>query len=158
MARLFQVAENRGNRSGANSTSQTGWARCRRWPEPLPSYAARTPYLSTVESKLMSLSARKPCGSGRLSTVHLLVPTSPDESFWYWHFIFTFVTKQAALVWRSTVLNLPVQLVFSAECDYSLIGHYHEIKVHSYTAYIKGIWGWVFGLVVLKHQSFSENC
>ncbi len=47
----------------------------------------------------------------------------------------TFVTKQAALVRRSTVLDLPVQLVFPAECVYSLIGHYHEIKVDSYIAH-----------------------
>ncbi len=47
-----------------------------------------------------------------ISTVDLLVLTSLDQLFFKLKKIFTIVTKQAALTGRSTVLSLPLQLVF----------------------------------------------
>ncbi len=50
---------------------------------------------------------------GRLSTVDLLVLTSLDQLLFILKILFTYVTKQAAtLMRRSTVLSLPLQLVF----------------------------------------------
>jgi hypothetical protein len=47
-----------------------------------------------------------------LSTVNLLVLTSLDQLIFKLKILFTFVTKQVTLMRRSTVLSLPLQLVF----------------------------------------------
>ncbi len=49
---------------------------------------------------------------GRLSKVDLNVP---EEVVFILKILFTFVTKQATLMRRSTVLTLPLQLVFSVK-------------------------------------------
>jgi len=49
---------------------------------------------------------------GRLSTVDLLALTSLDQLISILKILFTFVAKQATLMRRSTVLSLPLQLVF----------------------------------------------
>jgi hypothetical protein len=49
---------------------------------------------------------------GKLSTVDLLVITSIDQLLSTLKKIFTFLTKQAILVRRPTVLRLPLQKVF----------------------------------------------
>jgi hypothetical protein len=49
---------------------------------------------------------------GRLSTVDLLVLTSLDHLLFKSKMLFTFFTKQANLMRRSTVSSLPPQLVF----------------------------------------------
>jgi hypothetical protein len=54
------------------------------------------------------------CGM-RLSTVDLLVLTRLDQLVFKLKILFSFFTKQAALMWRSTVLSLPPQLVFPAQ-------------------------------------------
>jgi hypothetical protein len=51
---------------------------------------------------------------GRLSTVDLLVQTSLDSNLYKLKILFTFFTKQATLMRRSTVLSLPPQLVSPA--------------------------------------------
>jgi hypothetical protein len=56
--------------------------------------------------------AGKPYWSGRLSIVDLLVLTSLDQQLFTLKILFTFVTKQAKLMRRSTVLSLPVHLIF----------------------------------------------
>ncbi len=48
----------------------------------------------------------------RLSTVDLLVLTSLDQLLFILKILFSFVTKQATLKRRSTVLSLPPYLVF----------------------------------------------
>jgi hypothetical protein len=50
-----------------------------------------------------------------ISTVDLLVLTSLDQLIFKLKKIFTIVTKQAALTGRSTVLSLPLQLVFPGQ-------------------------------------------
>ncbi len=49
---------------------------------------------------------------GKLSTVDLLVLTSLGQLVFILKLLFSFVTKYAALMRRSTVLSLPLQLVF----------------------------------------------
>ncbi len=49
-----------------------------------------------------------------LSTVDLLVLTSSGHPFFVVIILFTFVTKHATLMRRSTVLSLPLRLVFLA--------------------------------------------
>ncbi len=51
---------------------------------------------------------------GRLSTVDLLVLTSLDQLIFKLEILFSFLTKQAILMRRSTVLSFPPQLVFPA--------------------------------------------
>jgi hypothetical protein len=48
----------------------------------------------------------------RLSTVDLLVPTNSDQLLLIMEIFFTFSTKHASLMRRSTVLSHPFQLVF----------------------------------------------
>ncbi len=48
----------------------------------------------------------------RLSEAHLLVLTSLDQLILKMKVLFTFVTEQAILMRRSTVLSLSLQLVF----------------------------------------------
>jgi hypothetical protein len=55
---------------------------------------------------------RKPCGRRRLSTVDLLLLTSFDQMLFILKILFTYVTKYVALMRRSIVLNLLLQLVF----------------------------------------------
>ncbi len=55
---------------------------------------------------------RKLLLKGRLCIVDLLVPSSLDQFLFESYMSFTFVTKQATLMRRSIVLNLPAQLVF----------------------------------------------
>ncbi len=49
---------------------------------------------------------------GRLTTVDRLVLTSLDKLKFTLKILFNFVTKQATLMRRPTVMNLPFQLVF----------------------------------------------
>jgi len=56
--------------------------------------------------------AGKSYRGGRLSTVDLLVLTRLDQLIFILKILFTSVTKQATLMRRSTVLILPLQLVF----------------------------------------------
>ncbi len=49
---------------------------------------------------------------GRISTIDLLVLTSLDQLLFKLKVFFFFLTKQASLIKRSTVLSLPLQLVF----------------------------------------------
>jgi len=49
---------------------------------------------------------------GRFSTVDLLVLTSFEQLIFIVKILFSFFTKQATLMKRSTVLSLPPQLVF----------------------------------------------
>jgi hypothetical protein len=63
---------------------------------------------------LMRLKAGKTYCGGRLSTVDLLVLTSLDLLVFILKILFSFFTKQATLMTRSTVLSLPPQLVFPA--------------------------------------------
>jgi hypothetical protein len=51
---------------------------------------------------------------GRLSTVGLLVPTNLYQMLFLLKILFAFGTKRATLMRRSTVLSLPIQLVFPA--------------------------------------------
>jgi len=48
----------------------------------------------------------------RLSTIDLFVLTGSDQLIFVMKILFTFVTKQAALLKRTTLLSLPLQLVF----------------------------------------------
>ncbi len=52
---------------------------------------------------------------GRLSTVYLLVQASLDQLLLILKVLFTFFTKQAILTRRSTVVSLPLQLVFPSK-------------------------------------------
>jgi hypothetical protein len=49
---------------------------------------------------------------GRLSTIDLLVLTSLDQLICNLKILFTFFTQQPTLTRRSTVLSLPIQMVF----------------------------------------------
>jgi hypothetical protein len=60
--------------------------------------------------------AGKPYRGQRFSTVDLLVLTSLDQLLFMLEILFAFVTKQAILIRRSTVLSLLVQLVFPGFC------------------------------------------
>ncbi len=51
-------------------------------------------------------------GGGSLGTVDLLVLTSLDHLILILKILFSFFTKQATLIRRSTVLGLPLQLGF----------------------------------------------
>jgi hypothetical protein len=53
-----------------------------------------------------------PYGGGRLSTIDLLVLTSLDLHVFELKILFIFMTKQATLMRRSTVLSLPPQKGF----------------------------------------------
>jgi hypothetical protein len=55
---------------------------------------------------------REPLLKGKLSTIDLLVLTSFNELVFILRILFTLFTKQATLMRRSTILNLPLQLVF----------------------------------------------
>jgi hypothetical protein len=59
-----------------------------------------------------------PYWRGRLSTVDLLVLTSLNNMVLIMKILFTFVTKQAILERRSTVLSLPLQLGFPGEATH----------------------------------------
>jgi hypothetical protein len=48
--------------------------------------------------------------------VDLLVLPSLDQLIFIMEILFTFVIKQAALMRRSTILSLPLQLVFPVLC------------------------------------------
>jgi hypothetical protein len=54
----------------------------------------------------------KPYWRGKLNTVDLLVLTSLYQLLFILKILFSYVTKQAALMRRSTVLSLPFQLAF----------------------------------------------
>ncbi len=56
----------------------------------------------------------KPYWKGRFSAVGLLVLTSFDQLHFVLKILFTVFTKQTTLMGRSTVLSLPLQLVFPA--------------------------------------------
>jgi len=70
--------------------------------------------VSTFHCKTEKQSSRpgNPCWRGMLRTVDLLVPTSKDQLLFILKILFTFFTKQAMLMRRSTVLSLPVEIVF----------------------------------------------
>jgi hypothetical protein len=59
--------------------------------------------------------AREALLEGRLNTVDLLVLTSLDQLIFILKILFTCFTQQATLMRRSTVLSLPLQLVFPGE-------------------------------------------
>jgi hypothetical protein len=61
---------------------------------------------------------------GRLSTVNLLVLTCLGQLLLILKILFTFLTKQAALMRRSTVLSLAPQLVFPC-CRLGFISKYY---------------------------------
>jgi hypothetical protein len=52
-----------------------------------------------------------------LQSVVLLVLTTLDQLLFVLKMLFTFVTKQATSIRRSTVLSLPIQLVFPSSSD-----------------------------------------
>ncbi len=58
---------------------------------------------------------RKSYSRGRLITVDLLVLTSSYSALFKLKILFTFVSKQATLKRRSTVMSLPPQLVFPVQ-------------------------------------------
>ncbi len=64
--------------------------------------------------KARRLVPRNPNRRGRLSTVNLLALTSFGQFGFILKILINFVTKQATLMRRSTVLNLPPLLVFPA--------------------------------------------
>ncbi len=57
----------------------------------------------------------------RFSTVDLLVLTSLDQLLLTLAKLFSFLTKQATLMRRSTVLSAPLQLVFPGNEPHSLV-------------------------------------
>jgi hypothetical protein len=59
--------------------------------------------------------AGNPCSMGRLGTVHLVVLTSSDLLSFILKILLTIVTKHTTLMRRSTVLSLPLQLVFPVQ-------------------------------------------
>ncbi len=63
-------------------------------------------------SNLTKVYTGNPYGRERISTVDLLILTSLDELIFILKMFVTFFTKQAALMRRSSVLNLPLQSVF----------------------------------------------
>ena len=68
-----------------------------------------TTIVAVMHSKL---SARNSYWRERLSTVYLRILASWDQRLFLFKILFIFFTKQAAWTWRSTVLTLPLQLVF----------------------------------------------
>ncbi len=56
-----------------------------------------------------------PYRKGRLSTVDLLAPTSLVQLIFMFKILLTFVTKQAALIRRSSVQSLALQLGFPGQ-------------------------------------------
>jgi len=73
----------------------------------------------------------KPYRRGRLSTVNLLVLTSLDQLIFKLKILFTFFTKQATLMRRSTVLSLPLQLVFPDDTDTCGLYYKHLLIITS---------------------------
>ncbi len=72
--------------------------------------------LVNLEEKreMLKVKSNEPLLKERLSTIDLLVLTS----LYQLETSFTFFTKQATSIRRSTVLCLPVQLVFPAKAEY----------------------------------------
>jgi hypothetical protein len=64
-----------------------------------------------------TLAAGNPYWKGRLSTVDLLVLTSLDQLLLILPILFSFFTNKATLMRRSTVLSLPLRLVFPVCLD-----------------------------------------
>ncbi len=62
----------------------------------------------------LNLKPEKSYWRGRLSTVDLLELTSLDQLLFIMEILFRCFTKHATLSWRSTVLSLPLKLVFLA--------------------------------------------
>jgi hypothetical protein len=60
----------------------------------------------------MNIKPRKSDCEGRLCAVDLLVQTFLDKLLFILKILFTFASKQATLMRKSTVLSLPPQLVF----------------------------------------------
>ncbi len=70
-----------------------------------------------------SVYARRSYWRGRLSTVDLLVLTSLDQLLFTLKILFTFLTKQATIMRKSTVLSLSPQLVFPGLWQRSVFDH-----------------------------------
>ncbi len=84
--------------------------------------------------------SRDPLLKGRLSMVDLLVPTSLCQLILELKILLNFFTKQAPLMRRSTVMSLPLQLVFPglsltdrvkhSECIHALQNkHYTRVEL-----------------------------
>ncbi len=70
---------------------------------------------------LVKLTPGSPCCRGRFSTTGLLVLTIIDLLLFLLNLLLSFCTKQATLMRRSTVLSLPLQLVFPVACTITII-------------------------------------
>jgi len=97
-------------------------------------YGPRPPFSSNEKSVLECLLShrereRKSYRRGRCSTVDLLVLAILDQLLFKLNLLFTFLTKQATLIRWSTVVILPLQLVFPTIGDmlthWQLMGHLH---------------------------------
>jgi len=84
-------------------------------------------YGHTCAALILFIYPWKPYCKGRFSTVDLVL-TSLDELHFILKILFTYVTKQATLMWRSTVLSLSLQLVFPASVQGILKG---EVSLYS---------------------------
>jgi hypothetical protein len=85
--------------------------------------------LALLEQTLLDiLLSRAPLLKGSLSKVDLLVLTSLDQLIFTLQMLFTFVTKQAALMTRSIVLSLSVQLVSLARSNNKKVANYKVFR------------------------------
>jgi len=64
---------------------------------------------------IMSCQGREVLLTGSLSTVDLLVFPSLDQLIFILKLLVSFFTKQATFMRRSTVLSLPIELVFPGQ-------------------------------------------
>jgi hypothetical protein len=90
----------------------------------MPGGVAPLSEVSFFSQKCHLYDANKP-GSpycrGRLSTTGLLVLTIIDLLLFLLNLLLSFCTKQATFMWWSTVLSLPLQLVFPVACTIKII-------------------------------------
>jgi hypothetical protein len=70
--------------------------------------------ICSISSSFLTIAARNSYQTGRISTVDLLVLTSSDQLLLIMEPLFPCFTKQDTRMSRSTVLSLPLQLVFPA--------------------------------------------
>ncbi len=103
--------------------------------------------------------AGNPYWTGRLSTVDLLL-RSLDQLLFKLKILFTFHTKLGALLWRSIVLSLPLQLVFPGRSTLLSICWYNYTAMtllHNgftrFSLYLKTEF-----FVDLKRSSFWPSC
>ncbi len=89
---------------------------------PPPPVKVGVKFNDTCCRRMTSGQPGNPYSEVKLSTVDLLVLSSLDQLLFQLKILFIFVKNQATVMWRSSVLSLPLQIVFPGPTFHSLIG------------------------------------